>query len=169
MDGNQIEGNQVNETTPKEGEQVEPSEGTGGNPGEEERQELEQLQQQIKELEALQGKKDKELESLKAENDTYKKMAEKNDRRNQIQQFLKENDLFECSYEVLDKFAEEENINKTFETLKNCDAYIQNAIKKDREAYIKQGNYPPGAGRNTESRGKSKGKTKNIFGFTENK
>ena len=72
MDGNQIEGNQVNETTPKEGEQVEPSKGTGGTPGEEERQELEQLQQQIKELEALQGKKDKELESLKAENDTYK-------------------------------------------------------------------------------------------------
>lgn len=169
MDGNQIEGNQVNETTPKEGEQVEPSEGTGGNPGEEERQELEQLQQQIKELEALQGKKDKELESLKAENDTYKKMAEKNDRRNQIQQFLQENNFFECSYEVLDKFAEEEDINKTFETLKNCDAYIQNAIKKDRETYIKQGNYPPGAGRNSETRGKSQSKTKNIFGFTENK
>ena len=120
-------------------------------------------------MEALQGKKDKELESLKAENDTYKKMAEKNDRRNQIQQFLQENNLFECSYEVLDKFAEEEDINKTFETLKNCDAYIQNAIKKDRESYIRQGNYPPGAGRNTESMGKSKGRTKNIFGFTENK
>ena len=70
---------------------------------------------------------------------------------------------------MLDKFAEEENINKTFETLKNCDAYIQNAIKKDRETYIKQGNYPPGAGRNTESMGKSKGRTKNIFGFTESK
>ena len=73
MDGNQIEGNQVNKTTPKEGAQVEPSEGTGGTPGEEERQELEQLQQQIKELESLQGKKDAELEALKTENDTYKK------------------------------------------------------------------------------------------------
>lgn len=169
MDGNQIEGNQVNETTPKEGEQVEPSKGTGGTPGEEERQELEQLQQQIKELESLQGKKDAELEALKNENDTYRKAIEKNDRLNKIQKFLQENNLFECSFEVLDKFAEEENINKTFETLKNCDAYIQNAIKKDRETYIKQGNYPPGAGRNSETRGKSKGGTKNIFGFTESK
>lgn len=169
MEGNQVEGNQVEET-PKEGEQVEPSEGTGGTPGEEQQQrEMEQLQEQIKQLEALQGKKDAELEALKTENNTYKKAIEKNDRLNKIQQFLKENDLFECSYEVLDKFAEEENINKTFETLKNCDAYIQNAIKKDRESYIKQGNYPPGAGRNSDPRGKSKGRTKNIFGFTESK
>lgn len=156
--------------TPQEGEQVEPSEGTGGTPGgEEERQELEQLQKQIKQLEALQGKKDKELESLKAENDTYKKAIEKNDRRNQIQKFLQDNNLFECSPEALDAFAEDENVEKTFNLLKNCDAYIQNAIKKDRESYIKQGNYPPGAGRNSETRGKSQSKTKNIFGFTENK
>lgn len=168
MDGNQVEGNQVEET-PKEGEQEEPSKGTGGTPGEEQQREMEQLQEQIKQLEALQGKKDAELEALKNENDTYKKAIEKNDRLNKIQQFLQENDLFECSYDILDKFAEEENINKTFETLKNCDAYIQSAIKKDRESYIKQGNYPPGAGRNTESMGKSKGRTKNIFGFTENK
>lgn len=169
MDGNQVEGNQVEET-PKEGEQEEPSKGTGGTPGKEQQQrEMEQLQEQIKQLESLQGKKDAELEALKTENDTYKKAIEKNDRRNQIQKFLQENNFFECSLEVLDKFAEEENINKTFETLKNCDAYIQNAIKKDRESYIKQGNYPPGAGRNTESMGKSKGRTKNIFGFTESK
>lgn len=169
MDGNKIEGNQVNETTPKEGEQVEPSKGTGGTPGEEQQREMEQLQQQIKELESLQGKKDAELEALKTENDTYKKAIEKNNRRNQIQKFLQENNFFECSLEVLDKFAEEENINKTFETLKNCDAYIQNAIKKDRESYLRQGNYPPGAGRNSDPRGKSKSRTKNIFGFTESK
>lgn len=168
MDGNQVEGNQVEET-PEEGEQVEPSKGTGGTPGEEQQREMEQLQEQIKQLEALQGIKDNELEALKNENETYKKAIEKNDRRNQIQKFLQENNFFECSLEVLDKFAEEENINKTFETLKNCDAYIQNAIKKDRESYLRQGNYPPGAGRNTESMGKSKGRTKNIFGFTENK
>lgn len=173
MDGNQVEGNQVEgnqvEETPKEGEQEEPSKGTGGTPGEEQQREMEQLQEQIKQLEALQGKKDAELEALKNENDTYKKAIEKNDRLNKIQQFLQENDLFECSYNILDKFAEEENINKTFETLKNCDAYIQSAIKKDRESYIKQGNYPPGAGRNSDPRGKSKSRTKNIFGFTENK
>ena len=163
MDGNQVEGNQV------EGEQVEPSKGTGGTPGEEQQREMEQLQEQIKQLEALQGKKDAELEALKTENDTYRKMAEKNDRRNQIQKFLQENNLFECSPEALDTFAEDENVEKTFNLLKNCDAYIQNAIKKDRETYIKQGNYPPGAGRNTESMGKSKGRTKNIFGFTESK
>ena len=168
MDGNQVEGNQVEET-PEEGEQVEPSKGTGGTPGEEQQREMEQLQEQIKQLEALQGIKDNELEALKNENDTYKKAIEKNDRRNKIQKFLQENNLFECSFEVLDKFAEEENINKTFETLKNCDAYIKNAIKKDRESYLRQGNYPPGAGRNSEFRGKSRSKTKNIFGFTENK
>ena len=161
MDGNQVEGNQV------EGEQVEPSKGTGGTPGEEQQREMEQLQEQIKQLEALQGKKDAELEALKTENDTYRKMAEKNDRRNQIQKFLQENNLFECSPEALDTFAEDENVEKTFNLLKNCDAYIQNAIKKDRETYIKQGNYPPGAGRNSETRGKSQSKTKNIFGFTK--
>lgn len=45
MDGNQVEGNQVEET-PKEGEQEEPSKGTGGTPGEEQQREMEQLQGQ---------------------------------------------------------------------------------------------------------------------------
>ena len=157
-------------------EPVEPVEGTGGieEPQEVDEQteklklEIEQLKKQLDDLNTLQEtikEKDNKIQEIELENQEFKKMIEKNLRKDSLRDFIKENNLYSCNEKVLNGIVEKFNDEEAKQYLVEMNRSIKQEILKDRETYLKSQSYPPGAGKGPDVPNNNKSNFRNLFKF----